>query len=60
MNKKLKSSTEKIAKIQFPSEIILSPRDSKRFLEALSKPPKPNKKLINLTARFKNKTEENR
>ena len=55
-----KPAAENRAIVTFPTEIHLSPRDSKLFLAALSAPPKPNQKLKKAVARFKKMMENNR
>jgi uncharacterized protein (DUF1778 family) len=59
-NKPISKSIKNVLKESFLDEIVLSPRDSKRFLAALITPPKPNQKLIKAMEKFRKMTENNR
>jgi uncharacterized protein (DUF1778 family) len=55
MSRRLAPAVRKLscATVEFPTEIVLSPRDSKQFLRHLNHPPRPNQKLKEAVARFK-------
>jgi uncharacterized protein (DUF1778 family) len=58
--KPIRKRIKNVMKESFLTEIILSPRDTKLFLAALTTPPKPNQKLIKAMERFRKMTESNR